>query len=75
MLSNQGANWGQKTGLFFGGITMLYLVPVVLLFPEVKGRTYAELDELFDRGIPAWRFAKTKTAHQSNLELQATQRE
>ena len=47
MLSNQNAGWGQKTGLFFAGITALYLIPCIWLFPETKGRTYEELDELF----------------------------
>ncbi|KAH6876392.1 general substrate transporter [Thelonectria olida] len=71
MLSNQNAGWGQKIGLFFGGITLLYLIPVVLLFPETKGRTYHELDELFERRVPAWRFASTKTSHQSEVEAKA----
>ncbi|ROT37977.1 general substrate transporter [Sodiomyces alkalinus F11] len=69
MLSNQGANWGQRIGLFFGGITFAYLVPVLFLFPETKGRTYQELDELFERRIPAWRFHETKTAHQTGVEM------
>jgi hypothetical protein len=68
MLSNQYAGWGQKIGLFFGGITLLYLIPCILLFPETKGRTYHELDELFERKIPAWRFAETKTSHQTEME-------
>ncbi|KAH7114282.1 general substrate transporter [Dendryphion nanum] len=72
MLSNQNAGWGQKVGLFFGGTTALYLIPCVFLFPETKGRTYGELDELFERGVPAWRFASTTTSHQVEKEhLQA----
>ena len=68
MLSDQQAGWGQKTGLFFGGLSMLYLILCVVWFPETKGRTYAELDELFERGIPAWKFASTETAHQVGVE-------
>lgn len=68
MLSNQQAGWGQKTGLFFSGITYLFLIPCILLYPETKGRTYQELDELFASGIPAWKFAKARTVHQSSLE-------
>ncbi|KAH3904725.1 hypothetical protein HBI56_213670 [Parastagonospora nodorum] len=75
MLSNQNAGWGQKTGLFFGGTTALYLIPCILLFPETKGRTYAELDELYDRGIPAWRFASTKTAHNVEVEHKKQEQE
>lgn len=68
MLSNQNAGWGQKIGLFFGGITVVFLIPVVLLFPETKGRTYQELDELFENGVPAWKFASTQTSHQRSVE-------
>ncbi|KAL6354046.1 hypothetical protein LRP88_12598 [Fusarium phalaenopsidis] len=75
MLSNQGAGWGQKIGLFFGGITLVYLIPCVLMFPETKGRTYHELDELFEQHIPAWRFASTKTSHQLELESKAAETE
>lgn len=75
MLSNQGAGWGQKIGLFFGGITLVYLIPCVLMFPETKGRTYHELDELFEQRVPAWRFASTKTSHQLELEAKATETE
>lgn len=69
MLSYQEANWGQKIGLFFGGITFVYLIPIIFLYPETKGRTYQELDELFERRIPAWRFQDTKTAHQAGVEM------
>ena len=48
---------------------MLYLIPCIMWFPESKGRTYAEMDELFERGVPAWKFASTKTAHQVGVEL------
>jgi hypothetical protein len=70
MLSNQYAGWGQKTGLFFGGITAVYLIPCILWYPETKGRTYAELDELFERRVPAWKFASTKTSHQEEVSAE-----
>lgn len=68
MLSNQYAGWGTKIGFFFAGITGLMLIPVVLYYPETKGRTYAEIDELYERGIPAWRFNTTKTHAQEEIE-------
>jgi hypothetical protein len=68
MLSNQNAGWGQKIGLFFGGISVVYLIPVVFLYPETKGRTYQELDELFERGVKAWNFASTETSHQRSVD-------
>lgn len=36
--------------------------------PETKDRSYAELDELFERKIPAWRFKSTETSTQQILE-------
>lgn len=71
MLSNQGLGWGAKIGVFYGSFTVLFLFILFFVFPEAKDRTYGELDELFERGIPAWRFASTKTAHQSQLESHA----
>jgi len=76
--------WGVKTGYFFAAISLVGGSILLLTVPEVglcvhftkreklkvktKGRTYAELDELFERGIPARKFAKTKTSAQFELE-------
>lgn len=68
MLSNQYAGWGTKIGFFFAGTTALMLIPVIFYYPETKGRTYAEIDELYERGIPAWRFSTTKTRAQEEIE-------
>lgn len=68
MLSNQYAGWGTKIGFFFAGTTALMLIPVVFYYPETKGRTYAEIDELYERGIPAWIFSTTKTRAQEEIE-------
>ncbi|KXJ89300.1 general substrate transporter [Microdochium bolleyi] len=68
MLSNQYANWGTKIGFFFAGLTALMTIPVIFFYPETKGRTYAEIDELYERNIPAWRFNKTKTHAQAEIE-------
>ncbi|ORY35933.1 general substrate transporter [Naematelia encephala] len=64
MLSDQYAGWGAKIGFFFGGISVLYWIPCYFFFPETKNRTYAELDELFERDIPPRLFHKTITAAQ-----------
>lgn len=74
MLSEQNAGWGQKIGLFFGGLTAVYLIPCIFFFPEVKGRTYAELDELFERGVPAWRFASAQTEHDAQKQRLSDQK-
>ncbi|RYP80610.1 hypothetical protein DL770_006158 [Monosporascus sp. CRB-9-2] len=58
---NTGAwNWGARTAYFWAGTCLLCTVWVFFRLPEPKDRTYAELDVLFERGVPARKFAKTK---------------
>jgi SP family general alpha glucoside:H+ symporter-like MFS transporter len=59
MLSPTAWNWGPKSGLFWGGVSGLTAIYLVLRLPETKGRSYGELDLLFERKIPAWRFKST----------------
>ncbi|KAL3956828.1 hypothetical protein ACCO45_009674 [Purpureocillium lilacinum] len=56
MLNSDEANWGGKTGFLFGGISALCLVWCFFRLPESRGRTYEELDILFQRQIPARKF-------------------
>ena len=60
MLSPTAWNWGPKSGLFWGGISLLTAIYLTLRLPETKGRSYGELDLLFERKVPAWRFKTTK---------------
>ncbi|EJD45772.1 trehalose transport-related protein [Auricularia subglabra TFB-10046 SS5] len=60
MLTPTSWNWGPKSGLFWGvsaGISTLYCI---LRLPETRGRSYGELDLLFEHKVPAWRFQSTK---------------
>lgn len=45
--------------------TLVYIL-VWFLVPETKGRSFEELDELFARDIPAWKFAQTRTSVQDD---------
>ena len=67
LLSDQDAGWGVKIGLFFGGLSLISIPPIYIFYPETKGRTYAELDELFERNIPPRQFASTQSTLQSQL--------
>jgi hypothetical protein len=67
MLSPQYAGWGAKIGCFFGPLAALFTVLVWFTVPETMGRTYAELDELYERRIPAWRFSKETTSSQEAI--------
>ncbi|KAH7012565.1 LOW QUALITY PROTEIN: uncharacterized protein B0I36DRAFT_378320 [Microdochium trichocladiopsis] len=57
-------NWGLKSGWFYGGVGLPFVIGMWLLIPETAGRSPAELDELFERKIRPWRFHKTETATQ-----------
>lgn len=50
---------GPKTGYMFFGIGVISCVLVYVWIPELSGRSYGQLDELFERGIPARQFKKT----------------
>ncbi|KAG8407199.1 hypothetical protein J3458_020689 [Metarhizium acridum] len=58
-LSSTAWNWGARTAFFWAGSCLLSVVWVFFRLPEPKGRTYAELDELFEKRVPARKFAKT----------------
>ncbi|CAI4394887.1 ALI_collapsed_G0028980.mRNA.1.CDS.1 [Saccharomyces cerevisiae] len=59
MLNASNWNWGAKTGLFWGGFTALTLAWVIIDLPETTGRTFSEINELFNQGVPARKFAST----------------
>ncbi|OAQ61353.1 general alpha-glucoside permease [Purpureocillium lilacinum] len=50
------ANIQGKLGFFFGGLAALCLVWSYFRVPETMGRTYEELDLLFDNNVPARKF-------------------
>ncbi|KAF4459470.1 mfs alpha-glucoside transporter [Fusarium albosuccineum] len=54
------ANLKGKAALVWFGIGVLTLLWAVFRLPETKGKTYEELDVLFEKKIPAWRFASTR---------------
>ncbi|KAH7309712.1 general substrate transporter [Stachybotrys elegans] len=58
-LSSAAWNWGSRTAYFWAGTCFLCVVWVFFRLPEPKGRTYAELDLLFEQRVPARKFAKT----------------
>ncbi|KAH6711365.1 putative transporter [Leptodontidium sp. 2 PMI_412] len=64
--------WGLKTAWFYVGVGAPFMLGMWYLIPETNGRSNAELDELFERGIKAWRFHKTETATQRILKDQDT---
>ncbi|KAI0020418.1 general substrate transporter [Xylariomycetidae sp. FL0641] len=53
MINPDEANMQGKLGYFYGGLGILCLVWSYFRVPETKGRTYEELDLLFDKKVPA----------------------
>ncbi|KAH8646635.1 sugar porter family MFS transporter [Xylariales sp. PMI_506] len=60
MLNPSAWDWGNYAGFFWAGICFLCLIYTYFRVPEPAGRTFAELDLLFDQRIPARKFATTE---------------
>lgn len=56
LLNSEQANWGGKTGFLFGGISAVCFLWCFFRLPESQGRTYEELDILFQRRVHARKF-------------------
>jgi SP family general alpha glucoside:H+ symporter-like MFS transporter len=59
MLNPEEGNWKGKAAFFFGGTCALSLVWAFFRLPELKGRTYEEMNILFWKKVPARKFAST----------------
>ncbi|KAL5376276.1 hypothetical protein DPSP01_010625 [Paraphaeosphaeria sporulosa] len=55
-IANAPANLGPKTYLIFAGWMLGCIIVTFFWFPETKGRTPAELDEMFEARVPARQF-------------------
>ena len=62
LLTIDSGNLGPKTYLIFAGWMLFALTLTYLYLPETKGRSAAELDELFEAKVPARKF-KCKSLH------------
>jgi len=56
MLNSDQANWKGKAGFLFGAISLVCCIWCFLRIPESRGRTFEELDILFERKVPARKF-------------------
>ncbi|KAK2597357.1 hypothetical protein QQS21_006054 [Conoideocrella luteorostrata] len=59
MLNPTAWNWGAKAGFFWCGTCLACAIWTYFRLPEPKGRTYAELDVLFENGVSARKFKTT----------------
>ncbi|TEA16382.1 General alpha-glucoside permease [Colletotrichum sidae] len=60
MLNPSAWNWGAKSGFFWAVSCFVCFVWSYFRLPEPKGRTYGELDILFERRVSARKFRKTE---------------
>ncbi|KAF2107566.1 general substrate transporter [Lophiotrema nucula] len=58
LINPDQANLRGKLGFFFGGLSIPCLVWCYFRVPEMKGRTYEELDIMFERKVPTREFGK-----------------
>ncbi|KAJ7779749.1 general substrate transporter [Mycena metata] len=60
MLNPGNWNWSNYAGFFWGGICFLCVIYTYYRVPEPQGRSFAELDLLFEKRISARKFASTR---------------
>ncbi|CAK7218439.1 hypothetical protein SEUCBS140593_003547 [Sporothrix eucalyptigena] len=60
MLNPTAWNWRNYAGFFWGGMCFLCVIYTYFRVPEPTGRTFAELDVLFEQGTSARKFKTTK---------------
>ncbi|KAH7161121.1 raffinose family of oligosaccharides transporter [Dactylonectria macrodidyma] len=59
MLNPSAWNWGAKAGFFWAGTCFCCAIWTYFRLPEPKGRTYAEIDILFEDRVSARKFKST----------------
>jgi sugar porter (SP) family MFS transporter len=66
----QNISW--KTYIIFGVFNVAMFIHVFFAFPETAGKPLEEVDEIFTKGIPAWKtgnhWRKTLRAEQGDIE-------
>ncbi|KAI5283655.1 hypothetical protein KEM54_001956 [Ascosphaera aggregata] len=60
MVNPTAWNWSNYTGFFWAGTCFLSIIYAYFRLPEPAGRSFAELDLLFEQDIPARKFSTTK---------------
>ncbi|TKA70502.1 hypothetical protein B0A55_07275 [Friedmanniomyces simplex] len=60
MLNPTGGNLGGKCGYVWGGTALFCLIVAYFGLPEMKGRSYREIDIMFRRHIPARQWKRTE---------------
>ncbi|KAL1959385.1 hypothetical protein VTO42DRAFT_2188 [Malbranchea cinnamomea] len=76
ILDVNGADWGYKTAWLFFATGTVTSVIVYFFVPEPSRRNAAEMDEMFEKGVPAWKMknyvTEIQTQRQQNVEFKQT---
>ncbi|KAH7140076.1 maltose permease MAL61 [Dactylonectria estremocensis] len=62
MFNSDEGNLGGKTGLFFAGLCVIAWSVLFFELPEMKNRTYLQLDEMFENKVKTRHFRKYKSS-------------
>lgn len=68
LFNQDEANLGGKIGWIFFGMSLIYIVIVYFDVPGTKGRTYEELDIMFEKRLPARKFQGYEFGRDDGLE-------
>lgn len=60
MISSTAWDWGARGALFYMGTCILATVWCYFRLPETKGRSFGEIEILFEQNTPARKFATTR---------------
>jgi hypothetical protein len=64
-----GVNWGYKTAWLFFATGVCVCVLLYFFLPECSRRNAAEIDEMYEKGVPAWKMHKYVTDVQSRVQV------
>lgn len=59
MMNPTAFNWRSRSALFWAGTALICTTWAFFRLPECKGRSYRELDILFERHTPTRKFKQT----------------
>lgn len=71
MINATSWNWKGKAALFWAFFSLMCTLWAYFRLPEMKGRSYRELDVLFEKRIPARKFKETVVAEDEGDSTQA----
>lgn len=57
-----GAAWGTRSCWLFAGLTILFAIFAYFFAGETKGRSYADVDQLYMLRVPPRKFHKTEVS-------------